>query len=425
MFESADYFETAAKPVNYSPNLWKVNDIELSKPGERFISDKSPYLDAIIETGIAGDLQSASMPQGLIKYVEAAVKMFGALPSKHSSVHDVMNCVMRWLDFGEFYYLLFNSAVQHNANQFKYTYRLKKNNAVLSPSNLECFNVAYGYGFDQYRDCCEFLGHPSIQDALQGKQVTYQGKGRPITKTDILEKLCTILYGHFEGLQSEVEDWVLNHYEHGQFMIELTDEEILNLDSEKERDTRFWLVCMVAALMWFKSRYALKFLSEFHPVYRRVLKWDGARNDVVVIPESGGEVVVDCWRIYTRDDLIVEETKPPGTCESCKNPLHCTKYVNAQALFHPVCSCGELVPVEDTDFGGHGWRGECKAYLREFAPFNAYVCQKCMYAAVNNLNPATKCQRAICPATSCPHHIGSHAHAQELTKRRTLLLTSR
>jgi len=253
--------------------------------------------------------------------------------------------------------------------------------------------------------------------------VMHQSKNRPVTREDILERLSEIIYGHYESLQADVEQWLYTHYSSGSVMAGLTDEELLSLDSDSQLDKSFWTVVTLAALMWFKSPYAVRFLSEYHPVYMKLLRWDAKQGRMVVIPESGGEVVVDGWNIYTRHDLTVEEGNPPGTCESCKQSLHCTKYINAQALFHPECSCGQLVNVENTDFEGHTWTGGCKPYLDQHPPFNAFVCQRCMYMAVNRMpKETTKCQRTSCPATQCQHHMGNRAYAHELTKRRTLLL---
>ena len=424
--EKRDYFSSSQKPANYTQKLWRVDDSELHKPGERFISDSSPYLDSVIEKSIAGPLESAPLPKGLLIYVQDAVKSFGVVPSKYSSIEEVLFRVMRWLDFGEFYFLLFGSAVQQSCNQLKFTYRFKKDGAVLSPSNLECFGVSRSYDFPHYKACCEFLGHPSIKAVLAGQTVLHSTKREPITLSDIMEKMSTILYGDYGALMAEMEQWLFTYYCSLESSHVLTDEEIFNLDSARQLDSLFWCAVTLSALMWFKSPYSLRFLSEYHPVYMKLLRWDEKTQKMVVIPESGGEVIVDGWDIYTREHLIVEENNPPGTCESCKTTLHCTKYVNAQALFHPDCSCGQPVPVEDTDFHGHDWRGDCSAYLAAHPPFNAFVCQKCMYAAVNHRKPnETKCPRAICPATDCPHHIGSRALAYELTKRRTMMLTHR
>jgi len=424
--ESADYFGMTGRPVNYSQNLWKVNDTELHKPGERFMADNSPYLDSIVEQSIAGPLESAPIPKGLVGFVEDAIRTFGVSPTKHSSAKEVLYRVMRWLDFTEFYFLLFDSAVQQNCNQLKFTYRLKEGGSVLSPESLECFNIRSSYDFPHYKGFCELMSHPSVRTVLQGGAVYNPAKSRPVDRIDILEKISKIIYGDFEGLQADVEQWIFDHYSSSSVLAGLTDEELLSLDSDRQFDTTYWMVATLAALVWFKSPYAIRFLSEYHPVYMKLLRWDAKQSRMVVIPESGGEVVVDGWNIYTRENLVVEQANPPGTCESCKQPLHCTKYINAQALFHPQCSCGSLVSVEDANFQGHGWNEGCSAYLRQYPPFSAFVCQRCMYMAINRMpKETTKCQRTSCPATSCPHHIGARAYAYELTKRRTMLLPGR
>lgn len=422
--EKRDYFSTSERSMNYSQKLWHVNDNELHKPGERFIGDSSPYLDTVIERSIAGPLESAPIPKGLLIYIQDAVKMFGVVPSKYSSIEEVLYRVMRWLDFEEFYFLIFGSAVQLNSNQLKFTYRFKKDGAVLPPNNLECFSVTRSYDFPQYKACCEFLNHPSVVAALSGQTVMHHSKKEPITRRDVAEKMSEILYGDYGAIMAEVEQWLFTYYLSLESSRVMTDEEILSLDSERQLDSIFWSVVTLSALMWFKSPYAIRFLSEYHQIYMKLLRWDEKTGKMAVIAASGGEVIVDGWDIYTRENLIVEENNPPGTCECCKLTLHCTKYINAQALFHGECSCGNSVPIEDTDFSGHDWKGGCSSYLNAHPPFNAFVCQRDIYAAVNHRRPEeTKCPRAICPAIECPHHMGNRALAHELTKRRMHQLT--
>lgn len=425
--QNRDYSGITQRPVNYSQNLWRVDDTELRKPGERFLSDGSAYLDSIVEQGIAGPLESAPLPKGLKTFIVDYVGRLGAVPTKYSSIEDVVFRVLRWLDFEEFYYLLFGSLVQQNYNQMKFTYRLKKDGTVLSPKNLECFGVNREFKFEQFKACQDFMEHPMVKAVLAGQEVKHQTKNRPVDKDDILEKISEILYGDYKFLLSDIEQWIYTFYESIESSRMLTDEEEMQLESEKQLDLFFWTSVTLSSLMWFRSPYAVRFLSEYHPVYEKLLMWNSSLDRMVVIPESGGEAVVDGWDIYTRKDLIVEENKPPGTCESCKQTLHCTKYVNAQALFEPVCSCGKLVSVEDVQFIGHTWNSnECGTYLKIHPPFNAFVCQRCIQVAIDGLDSSkAKCQRTICPATQCVHHIGAKAHAYELSKRRMQLLTHR
>jgi hypothetical protein len=241
-----------------------------------------------------------------------------------------------------------------------------------------------------------------------------------------LKKLSEILYGDHPSLLSVIEEWLFTHFSDLRYNgINLTDEEILQLDSEQQLDMKFWTVATISVLMWLRSPYAIRFLAEYHPVYQAVLYWDSKADKVKVVPESGGEVIVNKWDVYTHLHLLVETNSPPGTCESCKQSLHCTKYINAQALFHPVCSCGKLVPVEETEFRGHDWKnGDCRAYLEQHKPFNAFVCQRCIQMALDGRDPLiARCQRTVCPATQCPHHAGGKAYIHELTRRRTLMLT--
>jgi hypothetical protein len=419
------------RPQNYTQGLWKVNDTELYKPGERFISNHSPYLESYLE-GSSGPLEGAPVPKGLVSFIEDITRAFHVIPSRYTVPQDVAARVMSFFDFTEPYYLFVDSLIQVTSNQLRYTYRVKQTGSVLKPDELECFGVARNHEFRHYQLASQLMAHPTTKEVLEGRFVQHPERKDAITRTDILEKLCKILYGDRDFLASPIEDWVHGHFEEVRYGLQSdtrreTFDEVFDLDRLQQQDELYWEVATLGALMWFRSKFAIRFLAEYHPVYSHLLTWDPKQERVCVIPESGGEVIVEGWNIYTREHLTVEENKPPGTCECCKLPLHCTKYINAQALFHPICSCGALVPVEDTGFHGHGYEKPCTTYLKKAAPFAAFVCQKCIQVAVDrHPNPQqARCQRTSCPATQCPHHAGRNAYIAELSKRRTQLLTVR
>lgn len=422
------YGQSHARPTNYSQGLWRVNDTELYKPGERFISSHSPYLESYLE-GASGPLEAAPIPNGLVSYIRDLTHQFGVIPSQHSSPQDVASRVVSFLDFTEPYYLFVDSLVQVTSNQLRYTYRMKSTGAVLRPEDIECFGVVRNFEFKHFKLSEEVLNHPLSREVLAGRFVQHPERKDALRREDILEKLCKILYGDRDFLVAWVEDWVYSHYEEVRHSLQMdtrteTDDQVFDLDRLKKQDELYWEVATIACLLWFRSKYSLRFLADYHPIYAHLLTWDPALERVRVIPESGGEVIVEGWEIYGRHLLIVEENKPPGTCESCKLTLHCTKYLNAQALFHPVCSCGGLVSVEDAGFAGHSFDKPCGPYLKQNPPFPAFVCQRCIQVAVDRLanSQHARCQRTTCPATQCPHHVGRNAYIAELSKRRTQLL---
>ena len=415
------YGSAAARPLNYSQNLWKVEDLEYYKSGERFVQDYSPLLD-IIANQEAGPLESAPIPKGLVLFVTDYLNLFQAVPSRHTKLEHVLYKVFSFLDIHEFYFLLFGSLIQHNANPLLYTYRLKTNGTTLRPDKLECFHVVPQWKFEPFTEAERFVRHPDIESVLRGAVIPHHTKRTPITETDILEKLSEIVYGHHEVLVSEVEEWLFAFYEDIRYSTKTQDEEVYSLDADQVLDSRYWFIATLAALIWFKSPHALRFLSEYHPIYRELLVWDKGIDRVMIDPKSGGEAIVDGWTIYTRADLVVEENAPPGTCGCCKQALHCTKFVNSEALFHPICSCGKPVYVEDTD-GTHHFNRECVPYQQQHPPFNSFVCQRCLAMALHRLPPTTQCQRSSCPALECKHHPGASAFGSEMTNRRRMLLT--
>jgi hypothetical protein len=356
--------------------------------------------------------------------VEDFVARFGATPTEFSDVSGVVHYIISFLDFTEPYFLFVDMPVQVASNQLKYTYRHKKSGEVLDPIEMETFLVAPKWEFIPYKKALEVLEHPVTKQILRGEQV-FNAAGNSLTKRDVLDKITELVWGPPGHLHAHVEDWLWRFYDElPDSLPKMTDDVMQSLDSYQRKDNEFWTVAVVGALLWFKSPHSLRYLTEYHPIYWSVLRWDQEGNRFTVVPYSGGEAVIWNWDVYTHNHLVVEANTPPGTCESCKTTLHCTKYLNATALFHPTCSCGSPVDPEDVSGWKHGHSTQCQPYDTAHPSFAAFVCQRCIQMAVFDPgNRGRKCSRMECPATQCPHHAGQAAYIAHLTNRRRMLLT--
>jgi hypothetical protein len=422
--EFSSYSEYERNRVK-AQTLWKVDDSLIERPELRFKPDTTPFMENILEGG-SGPLEGASIPTGLILFTEDLCRMFGVGPTKYVAVNDVIGVLMSYLDYTEPYYLLVDSLVTVTNGPLHKTYRREETGSVLAPDKIETFEVQRGYNFPLFDAATKFLALPGTKAILEGKMVMHKQKNVPATKMDILEKLSEILWGSQFWLQYNVDEWISNHSDDITYTLE--QKGIYNptdVDLVLQQSRGLWLVATIASLMWLRSPYSVRFLVDSHPIYWAVLRWDETENKLKIREGSGGEAVVYGWDVYTHAHLNVSENELPGTCCCCGQQLHCTKYVNTNAIMNPICSCGEPLEIEiGSDFEryyNHS-RPECEPYHRTYPPIKAFMCQRCLYVKIYKKPDNTGCGRAGCPNTSCPHHMGKGMFIRELTRNRTAML---
>lgn len=422
-FNEYHYEQFTRKTPNYKQTLWQVEDSELYRPGERFIAETSPYVEAIMEQG-SGPLENSVVPEGLVAFVQNFVQKLGVDSSENSTVSSVVHYVLQFLDYEEPYFLFVDMPVQIKSNQLVQTYRHKKSRSALNPEEVETFQVAHGWDFKPYKQAVALLEHPVTKQILRGEKVL-SAEGKELSREDIVEKLSIMLWGPPGHLTSHVEDWLYRYYaDLPSNSPNMEDINLQALEACQRHDMKFWEIASVGCLMWFKSPHALGYLVDYHPIYSAVLQWNKEDRQFQILPSSGGEAVVWGWDVYNHSHLIIEKNEPPGTCESCKVTLHCTKFLNATALFHPVCSCGKPIDPEDTRGWQCGYGKDCEKYKKEHPAFDAFVCQRCIQMALTDPNNRMrKCDRMQCPAFKCPHHAGQAAYIAHLTEKRRLQLT--
>jgi hypothetical protein len=426
----SEFYSRYEQP-NYNQSLWNVDHTEFHKPGERFLSDTSHYIEAIAESS-RGPLQDAKVPRGMVKFAQYFLDRLQVTGSRFVSIEDVAHGFLTYMDYSEPYYLFSESCVELVPNQLTHSYRFRKKDgtagSTLDPKKIECFQVKLGFTFPAYRECMKRITHPATEAIVSGGIVPHPQTGAPMTKQDILFNLSQITYGSAGIIESWVEDWVFDFYqsiEYSEFVDEL---EQRSLESIKAHDILWWQTVVTSFLIWIKSEHALPFLCDFHPIFSSILGWDPQRGQPYILPGSGGEAVVCEWDIYTHMHLIVEEQKPPGSCDNCKLPLHCTKLVNVTAIQHPLCSCGKLVDIEDVELLQHSHYSSdgpsCYPYRKEHQPLDAFGCQRCLSMLLKNRPADYACDHSPhCPNTNCNWHGGKGMYLKHLTDRRRMMLT--
>lgn len=421
-----EYDEFTGRPINYTQSLWRVQDLHMQRPEERFHVETSPLVECVMERG-GGPMEEAELPQGMVNFVVRFLEYFKVVPTKFSSVEDALESILPFLDYTEPYFLFADMPVQIDGNNFLYTYRFKDTKQVLDPSKIEVFKVKPGWKFESYGITKDLLENSYTKRILAGENLKSEKTGQYVTKEDVLDRIVTVLWGPPSHMRSHVDDWLYGFYEDLPSTAFREDDDVLrSMDAFKAEDQMFWYAAAVGAFMWLRSPNALPFLIEYHPIYGSVLRRDPKTKEIEIRPGTQGEAIVYRWDVYTREHLVVEEGSQPGTCENCKQLSHCTKFVNATALFHPICSCGKTIDVEDTDtFGSHGYSSSCQKYRDAHPAFNAFVCQRCLQMAItgNAHDVKRKCSRFSCPATKCTHHAGEKAYYEYLSQRRRLMLT--
>ena len=425
-------FEARTKPINDTQSLWRVHsDHYFACPEERFLKGNSPLIEATTSCGDGLLSNYPHLPKGMLTFAGDLAKRFGVTHSQHVSPGDIGYKLLTHLDFSEPYYVLCDSPVQLNPGaQVGNTYRTKDTKSVLVPDDIEVFQVVEGYDFPQFKAANDLMMHPATQAVLNGQYVKHAKRGDQLTKQDILAKLEAILWGAERYFESWIDDWAFDHYHELSYNPQTVDEVALETNSIRDLDKDFWHVFAVGCVMWLKSPYSLRYLTESHPVYYAVLGWNKQTNEPEIRPESGGVAVVSGMNIFTLDDLTVETGVTAGSCVICKESLHCTDLVNSWAVVDPICNCGKPIqirvgypeePLHDLTHRNH----ECNEYKAKHPgyPRVDFICQHCLFAKVNKVPMDMPCGRVSCPNTKCLHHAGKQSYVRELTRRRTMMLT--
>jgi hypothetical protein len=421
---------TSQQPFNRAINqqLWTVDDNFIDHPGEKFERTFSPLVEATVEQWGCFQFDSATLPDKLYGFVERFVKMLGIPNSKFSSVPDACNQVLHRVEYEEPYFFLVDTRIQLERGEALHTYRHRKTGDFLDPSRLEIFRLERGWDYKPYLTIKNMMEHPGMRAFLERNVMPPGFKDRDAAMLALLSKMSEVVWGPFGWLQNFVSEMLSNYEECYMYDSEVVPDAHAREEFSDaiQRDFPFWMACALGLMTWCKGPDALEFLMQYHIIYDQLLYM---RDDglIVPVPGTGDEVIVEGANVYTHLNLEKTENRRADTCVRCGVHTHCTKYMNLTALTHRTCSCG--LPVNPMDTGDdihkdHNYGRDCQEYFSQHPPRQGYICQRCLFATVNNMDPDMQCGRASCPAINCPHHQGAAMRLRALTQQRTRQLTA-
>lgn len=407
--------------------LWEVDDTFLENPRSKFDKTSSPLIEATVEMwGCYQFDQVKHFPEAMIHFVTNFVGTMGIIPSKYTNIGDVCSSILCRIDYEEPYFFLVDTLIQMSHNELTHSYRHRGTGDILNPARLETFKINREWTFKPFWDVKKVMEEPRIVEFLSHNIIPSQFKSRDEAILALFAKIGTIVWGNVSWLEGMVEEAISSHAENLIYDNRVAHDEQANADVHDALadDKLFWMAGALGLVTWLKGPNAVSFLTQYHTIYDNLLcvNDDGT---VTPWPDTGDEVVVDSSTIYTHKDLEFLPNRPADTCMCCKIQTHCSKELNVTALLNPTCSCGQTLDpmVTDDPYGYHNHRN-CQAYKEAHPVRTGFVCQRCIFMTVNQLGQHTKCGRTICPAVTCPHHMGPLARVQALTHQRTKQLTA-
>lgn len=407
--------------------LWKVDDTFLAHPGEKFHKISSPLIEATVEMWGQYMFDNVkTFPQEMLKFVDNFTRTLGIVSSKYTSVKDVCEAVLCRIDYEEPYFFLVDCLIQTSHNELLHTYRHKKTGDILNPARLETFKLELGWKFQPFYNVKMVMEQPKIVDFINKNIIPPQFGSREEALVALFSKIASIVWGDVKWLESMVEEAINSHTENLVYSEKTAHDERAHAEvtGSMDHDKLFWMAGALAVITWMKGPAALPFLTTYHQIYDQLLD---IGDDGSVFPRegTGHEVIIDGCNIYTHEHLDFLPNQPADICRCCGVQTHCSKEINITALQHPTCSCGGTLDpmVVEEVYGYHNTRN-CQAHRERYPIRTGFVCQRCIFVTVNQLGGHTKCGRSICPAVTCPHHLGPHARIQALTYQRTKQLTA-
>lgn len=410
-----------------NPELWNIDDRLIDQPGRKFAKGGSPLIDATLEQWGCYQFDSAQTPDSLIEFVDRLVKYLDLSHSKWVSVKDACDRVLHRIEYTEPYFFLVDTLIQLEHDENITTYRHRKTGDVMDPTRMEIFRVRPDWDFKPFKIIDGFLSDKRVEMFLRHNHIPSGFRDRNEALISIYKKMAEVIWGAYEGVEWLVEEMLENFAETTIYDSNLADDPHAreDLHSSIGRDYMFWMGCTLATMIWFKSPRALPFLVRHHVIYAELIDFDD-NGRPIINPGTGAEAIIEGANVYTHLQLERIENRAPDTCSSCGTSMHCTKYVNMTALTHNKCSCGEYIdPLDTGDLAmNHFGRRDCQEYVRKYPAKHGYLCQRCMFTRINQMDPDIPCGRATCPATKCPNHQGQWARLRALTQQRTRQLTA-
>lgn len=410
--------------IQHHSKLWDVDDTCLFNPESKHTKCHSAIAEFTVEQWGYYQFDNAKIPKAMVEFVTRFVRMLGVESSKYSDIDDVCNIMVARIEWMEPYFFLCDMLINMSHNELKHTYRHRATGDILDPSKIETFQIDRTWDFKPYHAVRKILEHPDMVRFINSDYVPTNYRSREEALMALLDRISNIVWGRYNWLDDLVEEVLDQQIENLAYDHKINDDdELLRARRDLADDRLFWIAGTLGVMTWLKGPQALPFLVTHHIVYDQLLCLND-NGSVSPWPDTGDEVIIDGQDIYTHKQLEFLPNRRPDTCVCCGAEVHCTKMVNLTALKFPLCSCGEtLDPLRDDVYGYHD-RRDCQPYRQRYPSRRGFVCQRCIFVTVNNLADYTKCGRALCPATKCPHHMGNAARVAALTKQRTNQLTA-
>lgn len=419
--------------ISRNAKLWEVDDTFIDNPHSKFHKEHSALIEVTVEQwGMYQFDQMVKLPRELVEFVNKFTASLGIIPSQFTDATDVADAIIHRIDYEEPYFFLVDMLVNITHEEFTHTYRHRKTGDVLNPGRIEIFELNPKWDFKPYHVVRSIMEHPETVAFLNGSYVPPKFKDRDEALGALFSRISEVVWGKIGWLEDMVEQALDGHVENMVYDERRNQNEHSHgsITSAMTHDGLFWLAGALATITWLKSPAAVPFITDFHVVYDRLLCVND-NGTVSPWPESGGKVVVDGVDVYTMKQLECLPHRKPDTCACCGAAVHCTKELNITSLMHPTCSCGETLDPTDPDTvyssmsgqGKHNGRN-CQEYREKYPARTGFVCQRCIFMTINKMGDHTKCGRTICPAVSCPHHMGNMARVAALTHQRTKQLTA-
>jgi hypothetical protein len=403
-------------------NLWKVDDTFIDHPHEKFHKEHSPLIEMTVEQWGCYQFDNVRrLPAEMLSFVEKLTTGLGIIPSKYSSIEDVCSSILRSVDYAEPYFFLVDTLVRITHDEFTHTYRHKKTGDVLNPGKIEIYELDPTWDFRPFHEVRKILNSREVLEFLNGSYIPPQFSSREEALESLFARISSIVWGDIRWFEETVEQALENHIE-GVIYSE-KQQDCYDASHAAHDDRTFWMAAALGVITWLKGPAALPFITEYHLIYDRLLCLND-NGTVSPLDRGGGRVVVDGVDVYTLEHLECIPNRAPDTCSCCGALVHCTKDINITALLHPVCSCGGMLDPTDTDtYSDHIGRN-CQTYRQVHPPRTGFACQRCIFMTVNQMDNQAKCGRTLCPAVTCPHHMGAGARIHALTQQRTKQLTA-
>lgn len=410
-------------------DLWRVDDQFIQYPEQKLRKHSAPLIETTIEQWGCQQFETAKPPKAMVEFVERFVRMLRIPSSGYTPVKEICQIALWQIEWNEPYFFLVDTKIQlAQDNSFKHSYLHKASGNVLDPTMIETFQLIRDWDYKPFFEVKNMIEHPGMQAFLNENRIPPGFNDRESAMRKVLSEISLRVWGQFGWVEDFVSD-MMNSYEEEQcFDARKGSQNVDSISSAIARDKLFWLSCVFGVMTWFKGPGALQFLTSHHVIYAELLDiLDDEAGSIVPVPGTGGEAVVDGTNVFTHKQLELILNRAPDMCIGCGQTVHCTKRISVTALLHPICSCGDFIDPINLNPYDDGWVGHhssaCIEYEKAHPEKAGYVCQRCIFAMVNNLPPDFQCGRTMCPSTKCPHHQGASARLRALTQARTKQLS--